>query len=611
MKSWPSKLLLLAGVATLAVAIPAASQDRDSPESLLPPGFGDPGSSPPPPPPPDNVPGQATPPGFGSEQPTSPSPASPPRSSLPIDGLAEVDEADVEGLEGGRPLNYFTIPDGAERPVDMVGVLDPGNFGLGPAAFGNAGGAYLATLMRQLDAPLPSRWTTILLRRALLSRVTAPARIHPVDWVAARAGLLLQMGDADAARLLVQSVDRELYTPLMVQTAAQAALATADPASLCPIVEPARGLSDDDAVWTLAEAMCAALEGEPARADALVDQARRQGGGGIDLRLAEKIVGAGAQTRRSVTIDWEGVDEITPWRFGLASATGVEIPGILLRDADPRINAWLARAPMVPLEQRVEAAWTAASLGIFSSRSLVDIHSLLFDATDPAEVAGTVGARLRTAWTHRQPAERVEAMRGLWGDGSPQHRYAHLILTAGAAARIQPSPDFAGQSFDLIASMLSAGMDREAARWAGVVEEEGGDRGWALIALGSAQPGADVSANRVEAFIDADDSEDKRRSRALVAALAGLGRLSGEDAAALASASGFRLSRDSRWARAIDQAARLRQPATVALLAAVGMQTDEWSGVPPSSLFRLVRALRIAGLEYEARMIAAEALTRL
>ena len=607
MKSWPNKLLLLAGVATLAAAIPAASQDRESPESLLPPGFGDPGTQPPPQEAGPTEPGPQQP---GPQQPDSAAPTSP-RSVAPIDGLAEVDVEDVEDLEDIRPINYFSIPEGAERPVNMVGVLEPGNFGLGATAFGNAGGAYLATLMNRLDAPLPSRWTTILLRRALLSRVAAPAGIHPVDWAAARASLLLQMGDADAARLLVQSVDRELYTPLMVQAAAQTALATADPAALCPVVEPARDLSDDDAVWTLAEAMCAALEGEPARADSLVDQARRQGGGGIDLRLAEKIVGAGAQTRRSVTIEWEGVDEITPWRFGLASATGVAIPQPLLQGAGPRINAWLARAPMVPLEQRLEAAWTAASLGIFSSRSLVDIYSLLYDATDPAEVAGTVGARLRTAWTHRQPAERVESMQALWAEGPPQLRYGHLILTAGAAARIQPSSDFASQSEDLIASMLSAGMDREAARWGAVVEEDGTDRAWALIAVGAARPAVDLSANRVEAFIDSDASEDKRLSRALVATLAGLGRLSGEDAAALASAAGFRLTNDGSWGRAIDEAARARQPATVALLAAVGMQTDGWAGVPPSALFRLVRALRVAGLEYEARMIAAEALTRL
>ena len=49
----------------------------------------------------------------------------------------------------------------------------------------------------------------------------------------------------------------------------------------------------------------------------------------------------------------------------------------------------------------------------------------------------------------------------------------------------------------------------------------------------------------------------------------------------------------------------------MALLAAVGMQTSDWRGVPPAYLFRIVRALRTVGLEYEARMIAAEALARL
>ena len=48
MKSWPAKAVLLAGVAAFVVAIPALSQERDAPESLLPEGFGDPQNLPPP-----------------------------------------------------------------------------------------------------------------------------------------------------------------------------------------------------------------------------------------------------------------------------------------------------------------------------------------------------------------------------------------------------------------------------------------------------------------------------------------------------------------------------------------------------------------------------------
>ena len=46
------------------------------------------------------------------------------------------------------------------------------------------------------------------------------------------------------------------------------------------------------------------------------------------------------------------------------------------------------------------------------------------------------------------------------------------------------------------------------------------------------------------------------------------------------------------------------------LLAAIGMQTPQWRGVPPAMLYRIVSALRAVGLEGEARMIAAEALAR-
>lgn len=602
MKSWPSKALLLGGAAALLVAIPALGQEREAPESLLPPGFGDPETLPPP---------AKEEPAPTPRLPSSPTPSP---STSPI-GASPIDSAEEDLEEAERPVpaaNYFVIPPGSERPTDVVGVLQPGSFGLAPDSFGRTNGAFLATLMRRLDAPLPSRWTSILLRRALLSRLNAASAVDPVDWVAERAALLLRMGEADAARMLVQSVDIDNYTPRMIEVAGQTALATADPAALCPLVGPARRLSDDP-VWALSEAMCVGLEGEAARASALVDQARRRHGSGIDLLLAEKVVGAGAETRRAVTIEWEGVDEINPWRFGLASATGLEIPERLMNGAEPRIHAWLARAPMLPLDRRLGAASIAASLGVFSSESLVEIYSLVFDATDPADQAGTVGARLRTAWTHRSLGERMEALRGLWTEfEAPHERHARLILTAGAAARIPPSAELGDDAANLIASMLSAGMDREAARWAPIVQEGGaGERAWALLAVAAPRPAVETDSGRIGSFLGADDSAGRRRSQLLIAALAGLERIPAQDASQLAGSAGFRIGRDDPWTRAIDRAALERQPGTVALLAGVGMQTGGWSGVPPHYLFRMVRALRTVGLEYEARMIAAEALARL
>lgn len=599
MKRWPSKYFLLAGAAgALGLAIPALSQDR--PESLLPPGFEDT----------NTVPSQPDTP--AAPQPSGPRP---PRPSVSPDSGLVVSEDAREALEeylASLPPP-IEIPDHARRPTDIVGPLGPDNWGLGQNAFAGANGRFLSTLMRRVDAPLPSRWTSILLRRALLSRVPAPSYAHPVDWVAERAWLLLRMGEADAARMLVQAVDVDQFTPKMFSVAVQTALATADPAGLCPLVEEGRETSDEP-VWALSEAMCAALAGEATRASTLIDQARRRGPvGGIDLTLAEKIVGAGADTRRAVTVEWEGVESLNSWRFGLAAATGVEIPQRLLDGGGAQIRAWHARAPMVPLEQRVSAAETAASLGVFSNASLVEMYSLLHDTTDPTEIRESVGERLRLAYAAADVNDRLVAIRDLWDDAEgPAERHARSILTAVAASRIPSASERAADAAALIGSMLSAGMDRHAARWWDAVDAMGGDdgnRAWALLAVASPGP-LEIDAGRINAYRDSDDSEGDYKTKLLFAALAGLGRIDAGDAESLAGRFGVPIGRENLWTRMLDEAARTRQPGTVALLAAAGMQTANWSGVPPEHLYRIVRALRQVGLEYEARMIAAEALSR-
>ena len=612
MKPWRSKLFLLGGVAALAAAIPAIGQQ--APEPVLPPGFGDPTPTPPPPPPPVDP---LAPPGATPAPSPTPTPA---RSRPRRDELPELETSiqnsaleDLEALANLPPP--IEIPEASRRPTNVSGVLGPGSWGLGFDAYGSANGRLLSTLMRRMDAPIASRWLSIVLRRSLLSRVPAPAFVHPVDWTAERAWLLLRMGEADAARILVQGVDVDQFTPKMFAVAVQTALATADPAALCPLVEPGRKTSDEP-VWPLAEAMCASLEGESGKASALIDQARRRSrAGGIDVTLAEKVVGAGPNTRRAVSIQWDDVEEINSWRFGMASATGVEIPAELMNRAGAHVRAWQARAPMLPLEQRLSAGETAATLGVFSSASLVEMYSLIADETDPAEFADSVGGRLRRAYVARNLADRMEAMRALWNEApGAATPYSRQILTATAASRITPSQELAPDAVNLVASMLSAGHDGPAGRWsalAGAMEGEAGDRVWSMLAVGSPRPQVDISGGRIGTFSGNDGSAGKIRSKLLVAALAGLGRIDDDTASGLAEDLGFEIGRQNVWTQMLDRAVQQRQAGTVALLAGVGMQTSDWRGVPPAHLYRIIGALRSVGLEYEARMIAAEAMARL
>ncbi len=596
---------LLGGAALIGVAfgLSGAAIGQSGPASLLPPGFGDPAPAPPPP--------VARPaPAAPGNAPIDLMPAAP--LAPPLAGAEPVPGEELRADAEETPPEDLELPDYARRSVESVGPLSDG-VGLGAGAFGGASGRFLSGLMRRLDAPVPSRWEAILLRRALLSQVPAPRAVDPVDWVAERAWLLLRLGEADGARMLVQAVDVDRYTPRMFQVAMQAALATADPVGMCAIAGPG-GARSGEAAWPLAVAICDGLSGEAATSGALLDRARsKRLAGGIDLLLAEKVIGAGVNGRRAVNIEWDGVERLTAWRFGLASAVGVAIPDPLFMTVGPQVQAWRARAPMLSPQARLGPARIAAALGVFSNAALVDLYGAVADQTDPADIGQTDAGRLRSAYVGSDDDARMSALRALWnGARGSRDRYAAAVLTARAAARIKPDSAHADDAGALVGAMFSAGLDRQAARWAPIVDAmpaASADAAWAILAVGSERSVVDTRASRVSAFVDRAGASG-RRAQLLVAGLAGLGRLSPRDATRLAEAVRLPMAAEDRWTRALDLAVQSEQPGTVALLVATGMQSRSWAGVPVHYVYRMVSALRRVGLEGEARMIAAEAMTR-
>ena len=587
-----NRLVLMSAI--MALALPALAQDRAQP-----------GVTQTPAPTPTPTPTQTEP---VTQTPSQSSPTG------NVFGESETGTIEVSEAELPAPPPPVELPDHARRDPWAVGGLDPVQLGLGANPWGGASGAFLSGLMRRMETPLASRWAHIALRNALLAEARAPRNVNPVDWVAERAWLLLRMGEADAARLLVSGVDVDRFTPKMFQVAVQSALANADPSGLCPLQEGIREV--EQRVVPLVDAMCASLSGEPESAAAQIDAARRRGRiGGIDLVLAQKVVGAGADTGRAVTVEWEPVDRLTSWRYGLATATGMTLPDRLIRSAAPQVRAWQARAPLLTPQQRLESARIAAGLGVFSSQALIDIYSLIYDATDLDQLSETDAWQLRLAFVGRDQGARMAAIRRLWaiGDG-PLQREASRAMVARAASRITPDPDLQEDAPALIASMLAAGYDREAARWILAVrrmDDRFADQSWAMLALAAPQTnGLDLSFGRVNAFISRDQSPDKKRSALLVAGLAGLGRLDGESADRLNRRHGLGIGRRTRWTRLIDGSAGLGQAGSVLVLTGTGFQAAGFEQLPSSHLFHAVAALNRTGQGFTARMIAAEALAR-
>lgn len=579
---------LLAAAAAAAVALPALAQDTATPANTAVPPVASPAPGPTPTP--------------------APSPA--PDSV----GESQTEVVELETAEAVPPPPPVEYPDHARRDPRFVGRLDPVDLGLGATPFRGASGAFLAGLMRRMDTPLASRWAHIALRNLLLAKVQAPRNVNPVDWAAERSWLLLRMGEADSARMVVSGVDVDRFTPRMFQVGVQNALANADPAGLCPLLGGIEKVETN--IYPLVDAMCAALAGEPEAAAAQLDGARRRGRvQGIDLELAQKVVGAGGNTRRAVTIAWEPVDRLDTWRFGLAAATGMTFPDRLINDSPAQLRAWQATATMIAPADRLESARIATGLGVLSSQSLTDLYSLIYEATDPDDLSETPAWQLRLAFVGKDLDTKLAAMRRLWtASQQPLEQQAARALLGRAATLVTPSADLQTDAPDLIASMLAAGFDRDAARWARAVnqmDDEYSDEAWAMLALGSPEgSGVDVSNGRINAFIDRDTSEGRKRSALLVAGLAGLGRIDAETAGRLSSRFGLRLGHRSSWTRLIDRAGSLKQSGTVLVLTGTGLQSPLFAEIPPAHLYHAIAALKATDQDFTARMIAAEALAR-
>lgn len=601
--------VLLAGAALALTSTLALA----APESLLPGQYDDPAPAPAPRPAPAPTAAAPTPlpgssaviqpiPGLDSGVAVPQAPVVLPPNFPSLAELEKMEPDEIDELLGLKPK--FDIPPAARRAVRQVGVIDAAEGGFAAGLLDEQPPELIRAALAANRGPLVSRWGHILLRRALASRMDAPRGMNPVTFAALRAGLLNRMGEADTARALVQDIDSANYDTALASAAFDAYLATGDLLGMCPVALLKSTLRDDPE-WMMTRWICAAYAGNAREAERQLQRMLYYGEAPrIDALLAQRFAGAAGEGRREVNIEWDGVDELTPWRFSLSRSLGVELPDGLRGGAPARFDFADAVIPAVPLQDRAAAADLAGARGILSSSAMVDLYSQAF-AEAIAGDARTRATTLREAYVAQDPAARLAAMQELWGSGND---YGRMVLTAYAAARLPVSDALADDAGPIVGSMLAAGLDRNAMRWGTAVPE--GGLAWALLALAQPERSAQIGSGAVGSFIDDDDSDEQRKSKFLVAGLAGLGRLDAGSTSSLASQLELNFNRESAWSRKIDRAAELGNPALVALLAGLGMQGNGWDKMTARHLYHIVRALDRVGLNAEARMIAAEAVAR-
>jgi hypothetical protein len=602
LKHLSSLIFVTAGVAAIGAALPVLGQQ--GPESILPPGFGDP----PPPPPATKQPATKQSPSTPST-PSAPSASggSSSAGSSSSSGSTE-DKRKGDDEEEEETEVRYDVPPTARRSLKQIGIMSEAGGGFPATAFGTVKGGFLLNVASKTKGPLASRWGTIMTRRLLASRTNTPQGINGADWVAARGSLILRMGDAVVARQLVQQVDSGSYSNQLLEASMPIFLANADLSGMCPLAD-AGSQRTKLTEWKAALSICASLAGEQGRATSLLNQVRNKGWArGIDYLLTEKAVGAGTNGRRTVKIEWKDVKSLTTWRHGLSQATGIEPPETLYASLGREADGWRAQLPMISSKTRAVTAVGAGALGVLSNRAMVDVYGLAAEDPDIANDIDTKAGYVRTAFVGSSDEDKIAAMQSLWdGAANERERHGMLVLTARAAALVAPTADNASNADRLVASMFAGGFDRQAARWLNVVDE--GSLAWGLLATGSPDWANMVDSGALDEFSDNDVSQNYHKSALLVAGLAGLGRVSQETLGDFASDIEVNVTKETVWSRAIKAAASRGESGTVALLAAAGLQGVDWTTIPAHHLYHMIGALRTVGLEAEARMIAAEAVS--
>ena len=604
-------LLLSAGaLLTLSSALAIA---QDSPESLLPPGFEKPKASAPKPAVTGSNPVVQPIPASSGSASGSPS-ARPAAPSLPsgarIPTLRELETMSPDQLDellGLKPK--FDMPAAARRSMLQVGILAEDEGGMPAGSLARQSPVLVMAALNGNKGQLVSRWGHILLRRALASRLDAPAGMNPADFAAGRAALLVRMGEGEAARELVQDVDAGNYSPALTQAAVDAYAFTADITGICPVTAVI-GSVRKDADWRALRAICASFQGDGAAGLAQLDHLIGPGGWPkIDVLLAQRYAGSAGKARRAVKIEWDGVTDMNPWRYALTIAVGLTPPDALMKDLPKRYAYIAATAPMLGLEARAAGADRAGAAGILSSAAMVDLYGQIYAQDDINGDWTKAADTLRTAYIAPQPADRLTAIRALWdGSADDEARYSRQVLTAYAAARLPVLGDYAAQAPELIASMLAAGLDQNALRWS--AQADTGSLAWGQLAVASASRTTPVDGSALSSFYGNDTSTGYRKSRFLLAGLAGLGRVEASVAGSFSSKLGVELERKTKWSQLIDQAADVNNRELVVLLTGLGMQGSGWDKMTSFNLYHIVAALNRVGLSAEARMIAAEAVAR-
>jgi len=514
------------------------------------------------------------------------------------------------------PDNRVQVQELASLNPDEIGLLDEQHGGLGLTLWKDSSMALVGKAIPLL--PNQPGWRSLrgLQIRLLESAATLPSgKTAGEPMIALRAGKLAGMGANDGVAALLKLLPSPAMTPILRRLQVDSALLAGDAAGACAQESALRATQSNDNYALELQVYCQFVGGRGQEASLGIDLLR-------DQKLKDPIFFAAADSLSGLPPGKiEGMNEASPLALAMAGLAKLQLPDNTVTAAPAAYYPVIARAPGASPEVRLAAAERALATGTGSPQLLRQIIDQL--SFTPAELAGAATESAKTAKGRAiiykaasqqlLPSGRAELIqRALAGDP-----VLAPLLYAEMLAALPASPDLAGFAPWAIRALLASGQSEAARPWLGILRSD------ALLGTGSANAlNALKPLLRIAGLIDPlttldlaswkqarnePASDYAKHTLLMLSLLSALGDAPPEaDWVALLDGAPIISGKMPKSALAVGllgaETAKKRGETVLYALLSLGEQRD----VEPAVFAQLVTALRMVGLDADARAFAVE-----
>ncbi len=562
----------------------------------------------------------------------APLPAPAPDAARPPDMVLESPAASQGGIPSpGNPRDERVQVQALGAPdPDATGVLDEAHGGFGTDMWA---GARMAVVQKVLPlVPAPTPWLSLrrLERKLLLSTAAAPAgKPEGAPLIELRAEKLFALGDVDGLVALLKGVPTPAMTADLRRRLADAALLSGDTAAACDQAPSLKTAAPADPFAAKLQVFCQFASGKASEAGLGVDLLREQ-------KLDDPAFFEAADALAGIAPGRMGAfADPNPLTLAMAGAAKLPLPeSVAMHASSPGLLRAIALMPSATPAARLLAAEKAEPYGAVDTDTLRQLYRMVTftpeELNAPLDTAAAdKGFRsrallFRAAEQQTMPAAKAEIIgKALSLAGDPNGYFTTARVYAPQIAGIKPAADLAWFAYPAARALFAAERADAARAWLAYARSQASaGNGFAVAAAGLAplawlagrddaaplSPAAIAAWHRSRGALPAE--AEQRRSAVLFDLLSALGqRLPADEWLPLLDGPPLvasRVPRPALWQGLRIATEDLRLAETV-MFALASLGDSGLAQADPDELYRVVAALRLIGLDADARALAVEA----